>query len=286
MPIDLPPSLLDAYAQRKASLPADVIGLMLIGSRALGQSVDASDYDTRLVVHSNEPFVRYDDPVWTKAPDVPAAVLGWADLNPDLADGVSFGLTNLRFVQRCVERGYFPLNDHTALFQGTIAIDETGAVAAFSEAHRGVAYANIVPDYLAQSGWRVTQRLSRELAAMRLGEGLDPGKQAVPALHTCCRIVQEIAQIATYRQRNVYLEGLAAIADYYATRWPDFSSAFQALFQYKTDEARRWTVFEGIQAHDPECLAEAEALAEQTVALWHRFIPPGAPDDDNAQNYR
>jgi hypothetical protein len=271
MPIPLPPIVLEAYAQRKASLPVEVIGLLLIGSRALGQSVAASDFDTRLIALSDAPFVRYDEPVWTPASNMPTVVLGWADLNPTPAAGVSFGLTNLSYVERCVQSGYFPLNDHTAMFQGVIAIDESGALAAFREKYRGAVFANVAPDYQAQTGWRVSQRLSRERAAMWRGEGLDGGKRAVPALHTCCRIVQEIAQIAAYQQRGMYLGQMSLVADYYATRWPDFGPTLEALFRYKIDEAQRRAMFERIQARDQECLSEADALAEHTVKMWQRF---------------
>jgi hypothetical protein len=268
----LPPAVLDRYAEHKASLPAEVIGLMLIGSRALEQSVAESDFDTRLVVRSEVPYVRCDGPVWTTAPEVPAVVFGWADLNPTPGQGVSFGLTNLSFIERCIQDSYFPLNDHTALFQGAIGIDDTGAVTEFCERYRGIRFTNIAADYLAQTSWRVSRRLSRERAAMRLGEGLDLSKHAVPALHTCCRILQEMVQIAVYRQQGLYLRQMALIAEDFATRWPVFIPTFQALFRYKTEEAPRRVMFEGIQSQDLDCLAEAEALVEQTMQVWQRFV--------------
>jgi hypothetical protein len=99
---------------------------------------------------------------WTEGIDATVTTIDWQALNqhPDL----SFGLTNLAYVERMLEAGRYPLVDHTCLYQGRVLVDDPGAVAAFRDRHRGTRFPNIVPDYLRQTEWRVSSRLNRELS--------------------------------------------------------------------------------------------------------------------------
>jgi hypothetical protein len=257
------------YARFHSSGEFQVLGMVEIGSHARGEAISTSDRDMRLIIRSAEPYVLLQERAWTKGPAVDVATLTWSDLNR--TEGVSFGLTNLAYVERCLEGGRFPLNDHTALFQGRILADEAGAVRRFCDWHAGTAYANIAGDYVRQMAWRVEHRLRAEVEFALLGQGLDAGKLAIPALHTCCRIVRDVAHIDAYRRSGRYVRDSGALERYYRARWPWFTPTMRALFDYKTNERQRTVLFEGLLRRDPACTLELLQIQSQTVLLWQQF---------------
>ena len=134
----------------------------------------------------------FDEHLWTKGIDASVTTIDWQSLNQ--CSDLAFGLTNLAYVEQVLETGRFPLVDHTCLYQGQVLIDDTGAVAAFRKRYHATRFNNIVPDYLKQTEWRVTRRLPRELGA--LTGYLDHRKYAVLPVHTCYRILRDMANIA------------------------------------------------------------------------------------------
>ena len=117
-------AILEAYTRFKSTLNCRVIGLLEIGSYARGEAVSTSDRDLRLVVQSGEPFTLLREHTWTQRPDVEVSYLDWSEIND--ADHVSFGVTNIAFIERCIQDGKYPLNDHTCMYQGQILQDEEG----------------------------------------------------------------------------------------------------------------------------------------------------------------
>jgi hypothetical protein len=263
------PIILREYTRIKSAFEFHLLGLVEIGSHAWGEAISTSDHDNRLVICSAEPYVLLKEHAWTKGPSVEVTYVEWADLNR--SEEVSFGITNLAFVERCLQAGCFPLNDHTALYQGQILADEEGAIQRFRDQYAGTAFANIVEDYLRQTAWRVNHKLRAEAEFMTLGQQLDRRKLAIPAMHTCCRIVRDIANIDTYRSYMKYLGNSAALDVYYQTHWPWFYPTFRALFDYKRDEARRRTLFEQVERRDLGCLENLQQLQAQTILLWQHF---------------
>lgn len=264
----LPNPLVPAYRRHAITFGDRLLGVMLIGSRAHGEAIDSSDYDLRLVVDTSQPLLRFDEMLWTDPGPDRVTLVGWEALNHDPA--ISFGLTNLAFIAQMLLHGRFPLPDHTCLYQGQLLYDPGGRISAFRERHRQTVFANIVPDSIRQTAWRVTGRLVRERAA--LTTNLDARKLAVPALHTCTRVVRDLAQIASYQTSGQYLAHPGALAQYYHQRWPWFGPTFAALRAYKTDAVVRRQVFERLAQDDPAQIALAQAWITATVQLWTAWM--------------
>jgi hypothetical protein len=260
---------LHEYTWVKSAFDFQLLGLVEIGSHARGEAISTSDCDTRLVIRSAEPYVLLKEDAWTEGPKVEVAYVEWTDLNR--TEDVSFGITNLAFVERSLQAGRFPLNDHTALYQGQILADEEGAIQRFRDQYTGMAFTNIVEDYLRQTAWRINHKLQAEAGFMILGQQLDRRKLAIPAMHTCCRIVRDIANIDTYRRHKKYVGDSAALNAYYQTHWPWFCPTFRVLFDYKRNEVQRRTLFEQVERRDLACLQNLQQLLAQTVLLWQHF---------------
>ena len=130
-------------------------------------------------------------------------------------------------------------------------------------------FPNIVPDYLRQVEWRVAARLPRELAT--LGESLDHRKRVVPPVHTCYRIIRDLANIASYHAHGVYAGAPDDIARYYHEHWPWFEATFQTLRGYKTDARLRQEVFDDVAQGRPERLRSVRLCAQATMGLWEEF---------------
>jgi hypothetical protein len=270
-------SILQTYLQLQARFPAEVVGLLEIGSHARGEAVARSDHDLRLVICTSEPFLLLQEPVWTLPPPAVISYIGWEALNQALPHTV--GLTNLGYVGRTIEDDHFPLNDHTCLYQGRILLDETGQVDAFRARYAGRVFQNIVRDYTQQVEWRVTQRLRREADPQTLVGQVDHTKQAIPMLHTCCRILRDLAHLSRYQSSGRYLEGQEAVAAYYREAWPDFYSTVERLFAYKTDETLRQTLFELVVSADPQSLARLQYWRRQIETLWYLWKRREVRDD-------
>ena len=254
-------------ARFQARFCAHLLGVVEIGSFARGEGVRFSDHDLRLILRCDTPLLVFNEHRWTEGIDAAVTLVDWQDLNrhPDLA----FGLTNLAYVEQMLEAGRYPLIDHTCLYQGRILVDDTGAVAAFRDRHRGTKFSNIVPDYLKQTEWRVTSRLPRELD--RLTEHLDPHKYAVRSIHTCYRILWDMAHIARYSEHGVYVRDANELTQYYHARWPWFQTTFDTVRAYKTDEVLRQVVFSEVVQGVSERICAIQGCAEATTRLWGRF---------------
>ena len=195
--------------------------------------------------------------------------LPWLELNRQ--QGVTFGITNLGYVAANVAQAYFPLSDHTALFQGVILRDRDDLLKLFIDAHRDRRFANVLPDYMAQTEWRVSRRLAKDMDESWLFDHLDAVKQTIPAIHTCCRVVNDMAQIASYKTRGRYLSGHEAIMNDVATAWPAWLDAICEMFSFKMDEQRRRDLFARAQMRDPQCYSQVLHIAETTRELWAQF---------------
>jgi hypothetical protein len=255
------------YARFQARFGAHLLGVVEIGSFAHGEAVRFSDHDLRLIIHCNAPLLVFDEHQWTKGIDATVTTIDWQDLNqhPDLA----FGLTNLAYIEQMLEIGQYPLIDHTCLYQGRILVDDTGAVAAFRDQHRATRFSNIVPDYLKQTEWRVTSRLPRELSM--LTEHLDHRKYAVLPIHTCYRILRDMANIASYHEHGVYISDANGLTQYYRDHWPWFQTTLDTVRAYKTDEALRKVVFNEVVQGASERIRTIQDCAEATASLWAQF---------------
>lgn len=240
---------------------------MEIGSFAHDEAVSFSDRDLRLVIQCTKPLLVFDEHVWTDRINEPTTTIDWQDLNQNR--GLSFGLTNLAFIEHGIRAGRFPLVDHTCLYQGHILLDETKAITTFRARYYGIRFSNIVPDYLRQVEWRVTSKLPDELH--RLTEQFDSRKYAVPLIHTCYRILRDLANIANYHTYGVYISDSNTLAQYYHEHWPWFERTFQTLRVYKTNERLRQAVFNDIVQHKPKRLRYIQHCAEATVNLWEQF---------------
>ena len=258
------PILRRAYAPLQTRFGRHLLGVVEIGSRARDEAVNFSDHDLRLIIDCAEPLFVLNEPIWTDGLSDATTTVDWQELNP--GQDLSFGLTNLAFVELGLRAGRFPLADHTCLYQGHILLDDTGAINAFRDRCHGVRFANIGPDYLRQVEWRITSRLPGELHA--LTERLESDKYAVPAVHTCYRIIRDLANIAHYQVHGVYLGDSNTLARYYHEHWPWFEPTFQTLRAYKTDERLRRAVFDDVVRHNPGRLRQIERCAEATVRLW------------------
>lgn len=261
------PLLRRAYASFQTRFGPHLLGVVEIGSRAREEAVRFSDHDLRLVIYCANPLLVLNEPVWTDGLSDATTTVDWQELNP--GQDLSFGLTNLAYVELGLRAGRFPLADHTCLYQGHILLDDTGTISAFRAHYQGVRFANILPDYLRQVEWRVTSRLPSELHP--LTERLEPDKYAVPAIHTCYRIIRDLANIAHYQAHGVYRGDANTLARYYHEQWPWFEPTFQTLRAYKTDEQLRRAVFDDVIRHNAGRLRQIERCAAATVRLWEEF---------------
>jgi hypothetical protein len=261
--------ILQEYVGFKSIFKFQVLGLVEIGSHARDEAVSTSDRDIRLVIRSTEPYVLMKEHAWTDSPDAKTEYVEWADLNrmPE----VSFGITNLAWVERCLRDGLFPLLDHTALYQGQLLLDDEGAIEAFRERYARIAFTNIVSDYLRQLDWRVNRRLPAEAEFAAGRQTLDKRKLAIPLVHTCCRILRDIAHIDTYRRYQVYVADGAALDAYYQRQWPGYYLSFRTLFDYKTDEKQRRHMFEQVERQETAALQHLQQLRATTTQLWKEF---------------
>ena len=267
LPLSQP--FMGAYMHLRTRFGEQLLGCIEIGSQARGEAISCSDHDLRLVIRTDEPFVVLNERHWTDVPELATTLVDWEELNPGLH--YSFGLTNLGFVARAIEQGRFPLNDHTSLFQGRLLIDETGTIATFLGRNAGMAFPNIAPDYGRQTEWRVTNRLAREANPDTITQHLDNAKFAIPLIHTCYRIVRDIAQIACYQVTARYLHDSTSLDAYYRQDWPAFYPTFQRLRAYKTDEPARRRLFAEVQRGEGTRLTELRVFYESIVALWRQF---------------
>jgi len=262
--VSLLPVLHQECARFQARFGVQPLGVVEIGSFARGEAVPYSDHDLRLIIYCADPMLVLDEHSWTDgAPDATTAI-DWRDLNH--RQDLSFGLTNLAWVEHMLLASRYPLVDHTCLYQGRILLDDSAEIATFRARYHGVRFANIVPDYLRQVDWRVTSELPGELAALQ--ERLDHHKHAVPAVHTCYRIVRDLANIAGYQASGVYAGDPDAIAHYTREHWLWFEPTFDTLRAYKTDERLRRMVFDDIAQGQPERIRSVQLCAQATTNLW------------------
>ena len=262
-------TLLKEYARFRSHFNFHLLGLLEIGSQARGEAVSVSDRDIRIVIQSPKPFVLLQEHAWTDIPDIEVTYLDWADLNT--IEDVPFGITNIAFVEQCIQFGQYPLNDHTCIYQGQILVEDEGTVQRFRDKYAGVMFANILGNYLRQTEWRVNHKLRTESEFTDLERRLDQRKIAIPVVHTCCRIVRDIAQIDTYRQQTCYLADFAALEVYYQSHWPGFYPFFRRLFAYKIDEEQRRMLFEKVRRRDAASQLILSQLQDRTVELWKCF---------------
>jgi hypothetical protein len=204
---------------------------------------------------------------WTQGIDEAVTPNDWQVLNkqPDL----TFGLTNLAYIEQMLEVGRYPLLDHTCFYQGCILIDDTGGVAAFRDQHNGTRFSTIVPDYLKQTEWRVTSRLPRELSS--LSEYLDYRKYAVLPIHTCYRVLRDIANIANYQELGVYIRDINGLSQFYHDHWLWFQETFDTIRAYKMDEMLRKAVFNDVVRGHSKRIRTIRECAEATSSLWSQF---------------
>jgi hypothetical protein len=259
------------YARFRTRFGVQLLGVVEIGSFARGEAVSFSDHDLRLIIHCADPLLVLDEHRWTSGVSDAVTIIEWQEINQ--SQELSFGLTNLAFVELGCQSGRYPLIDHTCLYQGHILLDDTNRIEAFRTRYRGVRFSNIVPDYLQQVEWRVTSKLPREVET--LAERLDQRKRVVPPVHTCYRIARDLANIANYHAYGVYINDSNTVADYYRENWPWFESTFQTLRAYKTDASLRQAVFDDIVQRDPERLCQVELCVEAIIRLWEQFQAQG-----------
>jgi len=257
----------DQYERFRTRYGSHLRGIIEIGSYARGENIACSDHDLRLVIDCQDPLLVFNEESWTERPEGSLyALVEWEELNQ--VDGMSFGLTNLAFIENLLRIGRFPLIDHTCLYQGRILIDEAGAVETFRAKNDGVRFSNIVPDYLRQTEWRVTYKLPREINT--LTERFIARKYALPAVHTCFRIVRDLANIATYHEYGSYLCDHSSLLSYYRA-WPWFEPTLEKVRTYKTNETVRRAVFNDVMEGKSERIAEIKEIARATVKLWEQF---------------
>jgi hypothetical protein len=263
------PILRQEYTQFQSRFGVQLLGVIEIGSFAHDEAVSFSDHDLRLIIQCANPLLVLNEHLWTDGISDATTPVDWQDLNQ--SPGLSFGLTNLAFIECGIQKGCFPLVDHTCLYQGRILLDDTKAIMAFRARYHGLRFSNIVPDYLQQVEWRITSKLPSELGM--LTEQLDHHKYAVPSIHTCYRIIRDLANIANYHAHGVYICDSNTLAHYYREHWPWFEPTFQMLRAYKTDEQLRQAVFNDIVQHNSKRLRHIQHCAEATVSLWEQFQP-------------
>jgi len=263
------PVVLSEYRRLQAVFPKQVLGLLEIGSRANGESVDFSDRDFRLVIRTDEPFRLLQEHAWITPVEADLSLVERAEIN--MVEGISFGITNLGYIEHSLAAGQFPLGDHTALYQGRISIDEVGGIHAFHDQHAGVIFDNVIEGYILQTDWRVSNRLEKEADRGTIRTGLDRNKQAVPMVHTCCRILRDIAQIDTYRHQGVYVLGFAALEEYYREKWPKIYPWFRSLFALKTDSSQRKLLFLQIDGNDEHWLTILQGYKKYVTSHWANF---------------
>jgi hypothetical protein len=268
---DLTPSVAHAYKRLQGRFSDQMLGLVEIGSHARGEAVSVSDHDTRLVIRTDEPFILLHEHAWTSGITGATRYLDWNDLNGNGDEEVSFGLTNLGYIERGLQIGCFPVNDHTCLYQGHILVDPTGQITSFRKHYAGIVFSNVVTDYVRQTDWRVNTKLPLEAYELTFMQHLDHRKYAIPLIHTCCRILRDLANIDSYRRDGNYLADMAALNIYYQRHWERFYGAFRTLFAYKTDEVQRRHVFAQAARRDSACLAQLRRLQHETASVWHEF---------------
>jgi len=257
------------YSQFQSMFPGQLLGLVEIGSRACGEAVSSSDRDFRIIIRTEEPYRIFQEHAWTPPVDVELSLIGWADING--SERASFGITNLGYVERNIEEERFPLSDHTALYQGCIIVDEEQAIQSFRDRYAGQLFDNIVEGYLLQTDWRVNNKLRKEADPSTLQAHLDRGKVAIPMVHTCCRIMRDLAHIDKYRQQHTYISSFAELDKYYRVFWPGVHPWFQSMFTYKMNEERRKKLFEQVEGNDPAALAELQEMQSRVEEQWGRF---------------
>ena len=130
---EFPETFQQEYARFQARFGVNLLGVVEIGSFAHGEAIRFSDHDLRLIVRCDVPLLVFNEHQWTEESiNAAVTVIDWQDLNqcPDL----TFGLTNLAYVEQMLANGRYPLIDHTCLYQGSILVDDTGElmVRAFS----------------------------------------------------------------------------------------------------------------------------------------------------------
>lgn len=259
----------EEYTRLRSTFEFEFLGLLEIGSWARGEAVSMSDRDLRIVVQSAKPFVLLREHTWPDVPDVEVTYLSWTDLNH--LEDITFGLSNIAFIEQCLEWGQYPLNDHTCIYQGQILIDEVGAIQLFRDRYAGILFENIIIDYIRQTDWRINHKLQGKTDFAFLEQRPDKRKLSIPMVHTCCRIARDIAQIDEYRQHARYFTDLAALDAYYQLQWPWFYPCFRLLFAYKTDEEQRKRLFERVESGDAAGQQLLGRLKDATITLWNHF---------------
>ncbi len=261
---------LDAeFARVTTHFGKDLIGFLAIGSRAKGEAVSRSDHDIRVVIQTDTPYVVFDDRQWSPPPAIDVRPVEWGPFGQNAM--ISFGFTNLGYIEKCLESNYFPLADHMALFQGRVVVDATGAISQFRHARNGIVFPNVVADYIRQTEWRVTNRLKRELDPASFYEKVDHNKQAIPALHTICRITTDMAQIDSYRATGQYLKDVGDVVRYYEMNWPAYYEQINQAYRKKTNELERRQLYERAVARNADVVDYVVDLAAKIEALWREF---------------
>lgn len=255
------------YEQFQTRYGTHLRGIVEIGSYARDENISCSDHDLRLIIDCQDPLFVLNEETWTERPEGNLDLVEWEQLNQ--IDGISFGLTNLAYIEKTLRTGRYPLIDHTCIYQGHILIDEAGTIEAFRDQYNGIRFSNIVPDYLRQTEWRITYKLPREIDT--LTERFIPNKYALPAVHTCYRIVRDLANIANYREYGNYLPDYSSLLSFYHT-WPWFEPTLEKLRAYKANETVRRALFNDVMQAKPERITEIKEIAGATVKLWDHFL--------------
>jgi hypothetical protein len=257
------------YYLLKSKFDFQMFGMLEIGSYARGEAVSTSDRDIRIIIQSAEPYVVLNEHFWTKGIDVDLSYIEWDDINKK--NGVTFGITNLSLIRQYLKAEMYPLSDHTAINQGCILVDEDGSIGRFRAQYAGIGFTNITQDYLEQTDWRVNHKMQKETGAVAYKQRLDKQKIAIPLIHTCFRVVRDIANIDSYQRSSHYVTDFSSLDDYYRKRWPWFYPSFIQLYAFKADEPQRRMIFTQVEKGDATCFLQLQQLKENTALLWNQF---------------
>jgi len=243
-----------------------LIGLLEIGSFARGEAVSLSDHDMRLVVDIADPLLVLDELRWSDdGQDI--TLLDWRILQG--ASGYSYGFSNLAYIEASIEQGRFPLNDHTAIYQGAIRLDLDKRIAAFRAKYIGRRFDNLFGDFARQIDWRVNHRMTKELSA--LFQRLDRDKCSVPATQTGYRAMRDMAHLDSYRRTGLYCASAEEVDDYFSGQPKPIRDAFRRLWELKVIESERSQLFADLEAGNEARGREIDGLATQVAEAWRLF---------------
>lgn len=100
------------YEQFQTIFGSHICGIVEIGSYARGEYISCSDHDLRVIINCQAPLFVFDEETWTERLEGGRfTLIQWGQLNQ--VEGMSFGLTNLAYIEKMILTGRFPLIDHT-----------------------------------------------------------------------------------------------------------------------------------------------------------------------------